>query len=242
MVQTIMRFCLLLGIFLGAGAGLQASLLVQGFDDVLTLPAAGWLQTNNSTSGGSTGWFQGVPAPTEFDAQSGAANSYIGANFNNAGFGGDISNWLITPVVTLDDGETFSFYTTTDTSLIAPDHLEIRMSTNGSSSDVGATPTSVGDFSALLQSINPTLDPNGYPTTWTQFQITLSGLGGSTSGRLAFRYFVPDTSVNANYIGIDTVALDAAVLATPEPATASLLLIALMAGAAYYLRKRRITA
>ena len=98
----------------------------------------------------------------------------------------------------------------------------MRLSTNGGSSNVGATDTSVGDFTTLLLSINPTLDIGGYPTAWTQFTVNLNGvLGGPISGRLAFRYFVSKTDENGNYIGIDTVR----VATVPEPGTAGLLLI-----------------
>ena len=223
---------------LGLGLSLHATILFQGFDDVTTLGAAGWVQTNNSSPLGATGWFQGnslIPA-----AQSGAATSYIAANFLNtadpgAG-GGNISNWLITPVVTLDNDEVFSFYTGTESPNSGfADNLEVRMSTNGSSTDVGTTATSVDDFSTLLLSVNPTLAPTGYPAAWTFYQITISGLSGPTSGRLAFRYFVPDTENNGDFIGIDTVNLDA----VPEPGTAGLLMVGLIAGGAAYGRSRR---
>ena len=55
--------------------------VTQGFDDITTLPGAGWVQTNHSTTIGTTAWFQGNS--TVFPAQWGAATSYIGANFNN---------------------------------------------------------------------------------------------------------------------------------------------------------------
>ena len=89
------------------------------------------------------------------------------------------------------------------------------MSTNGASVNVGATNTSVGDFTTLLLEVNPNLDVGGYPVVWTQFTITVSGLGAPTSGRFAFRYFVteggPDGS-NSDYIGVDNVVYTPVVL------------------------------
>ena len=137
---------------------------------------------------GTTSWFQGNS--TVFPAQSGAATSYIGANFNNTTGTNTISNWLLTPPVTLQNGETMTFWTRTVTAPAFPDRLQVRMSTNGSSSNVGTTATDVGDFTALLLDINPTYTTTGYPNVWTQFTVTVSGVPSPTLGRLAFRYFV----------------------------------------------------
>ena len=157
------------------------------------------MQTNNSIPIGRPGWFQGDTST--FPAQAGAANSYISANFNNAAFGGDISNWLLTPTLTLDNGQTLTFWSRTETGgALFGDQLEVRMSTNGASTNVGATASSIGDFSTLLLTVNP------LPESWTLFTVTISGLGGPVSGRLAFRYDVADTSINGDVLGIDTLS------------------------------------
>jgi hypothetical protein len=192
-------------------------LLTEGFDDVTTLTGGGWVQTNNSVVLGTTGWFQG-DSSTAFPAQSGAANSYIAANFLNADVGGDISNWLLTPTLNLNNGDQVSFYTRSNGAFA--DRLEIRLSTNGASSNVGATAASVGDFSNLLLSINPALSAGGYPSaSWTLETITLAGLGGPVTGRLGFRYFVTDISINGDYIGIDTLSVNQGVVAVSAPGT-----------------------
>ena len=209
---------------LAAGSAAQAGVvLTEGFDDITTLAAAGWSFVNNSNPLGTTGFFQGNPGV--FGAQSGAADSYIAANFNNADFGGTISNWLISPTMSLFDGETLSFFTRTDLASFA-DRLEVRLSLNGDSLDVGNTADSVGDFTTLLTSINAGLDPLGYPSDWTMINSTLSGITSSAGvmGRFAFRYTVPDTSVNGNYIGLDTLTLT-----VPEPTSIALFGLALTA-------------
>lgn len=193
--------------------------LNEGFDDITTLSGLGWVQNNLSNPLGIINWFQGTPGV--FNSNSGATNAYIGANFNNAGGGafdppGTISNWLITPELSLVNGTTISFYTRTTDVPTYPDRLEIRMSTNGGSSNVGANATSVGDFTTVLLTINPTLTTAGYPNTWTQYTATVSGLGGPTQGRIAFRYFVTSAgpslfAANSDYIGIDDV-----VISTPQ--------------------------
>jgi hypothetical protein len=231
-IVALLAFSFALGL---ASTGHASPILVENFDNVATLSGVGWVQTNNSSPAGTTGWFQGNPGV--FSAQAGASDSYIAANFDNAAVGGDISNWLLTPTITLANGETLTFYTRTEDGAPFPDRLEVRMSTNGASSNVGATSSSVGDFTTLLASINPTLATGGYPEAWTPFSLTLSGLGGPTAGRLAFRYFVTNTNDNADYIGIDTVSVDTAAAApVPEPLTLLTLGLGL---AGVRLRRRR---
>jgi hypothetical protein len=190
----------------------SADIFTEDFDNIATLPGAGWALINNSAPLGSTGWFQGNPGI--FPALAGPPESYIAANFLNAASGGNISNWLLTPEIPLVGRVTISFNTRTEMGVPFADRMELRLSTGGASTDVGATDASVGDFSTLLLTINPALDPAGYPDAWTQVTAAVSGLPAGTTGRFAFRYFVPDTNTNADYIGIDTVS----VTAVPEPA------------------------
>ena len=192
--------------------------LSEGFNDITTLPGAGWVQTNHSGSIGTTNWFQGNS--TVFPSQGGAADSYIGANFNNTTGTDTISNWLLTPPVTLQNGETMSFWTRTVDAPTFPDRLQVRMSTNGSSSNVGTTATDVGDFTTLLLDINPTYTTTGYPNVWTLFTVTVTGVATATQGRLALRYFVENggpTGANSDYIGIDTFLFNGPCGGGPSP-------------------------
>jgi hypothetical protein len=232
-MRKSVRSIVTVGIFLCLSGVLQAiPLLQEGFDDVSTLPGQGWSLQNKSAPAGATGWFQGDPGI--FAANSGAGNSYIAANFLNAGFGGNISNWLLTPELNFVNQVNVTFDTRTETGPFVPDRLEVRLSLNGPSIDVGTTDFSTGDFSTTLLTVNPTLDPNGYPDIWTRLTVSFS-VPTATSGRLAFRYAVPDTSINADYIGIDNLS----VVATPEPATAVLFLFG---GVALLWRRRKMAA
>ena len=193
------------GVWFAVGvSNANAQAFTEGFDVV---PVVGWTTQNNSVPIGSVpGWFQGNTAV--FPAQAGATNSYIGANFNNTTGTNTISNWLLTPNRTFNNGDTVSFYTRTTTANPFPDRLQVRFSGAGASTNVGAGPTGVGDFTTVLLDINSTYGSD-YPETWTQFTITLAGLAGPTSGRVAFRYFVEmggPTGDNSNFIGIDTFA------------------------------------
>ena len=195
---------------LGLPALAGAQSFTENFDDITSLAGNGWVMTNASVAVGSTGWFQGNPvsAGGPFDAYNGAANAYIGANYNNTGSVGTISNWLMQPNRTLRNGDVLTFYTRKVSPDTYADRLEVRLSTNGASTNVGSGST-VGDYTTLLLSINPALILNIYPTTWTQYTITMSGLPAPTSGRMAFRYFVTNAGLNgtnSDYIGIDAVA------------------------------------
>lgn len=217
--------------------GYGAVILSESFNNVATLPGAGWVQTNNSVPVGATGWFQGNPGV--FTSNSGAPNAYIAANFLNTDpNGGDVSNWLITPILSLTSTTTLAFFTRSNGA--APDRLEVRLNKTNTGSNVGATATSVGDFTSLLLSVNPGLTPAGYPTGWTLFNVNVGATSGNVSGRLAFRYFFNDVTTNGDYIGIDDVVVDNGVV--PEPSAISLFgggLLALYSFARALKAKRR---
>ena len=196
-------------------SGGKAFLIDEHFASVAALTGLGWNMQNLSSPLGTTSWFIGNA--TVFPAYEGVDTSYIGANFNNTAGTGTISNWLITPAVMIENGDVLSFWTRTGTGSTWADRLEVRMSTNGTSTNVGATSTSVGDFTTLLLTVNSTLVSNGYPQVWTEYTATISGLGAPTQGRFAFRYYVTNggpSGANSNYIGIDLVQFNHPVAGT----------------------------
>ncbi len=209
------------------------TIITQGFDSVTGEPpcVAGWSCQNLSDMPITTSWGQGVTAT--FTAQAPLdTNSYIAANFANTSVdGGTISNWLITPQVNFNPGAVLTFYTRTVDIPEFADRLEVRISTNGGSLDVGATSASVGDFTTLIFTVNPGLllttgvcppaANNGYPNVWCQITLTSAqGIPTSGSGRIAFRYFVTNVGPlvgvnNGDYIGIDTFVFDEGIATAP---------------------------
>ena len=208
------------------------ALLTEGFTTVAGSPngcVAGWSCQNLSVAGGSTGWAQGGPT---IPAQAGPATSYISANFNNTAGNNTISNWLITPQVNFTNGAVLRFWTRVAGTGAFPDRLEVRISTAAASTNVGATPTSVGDFTTLVATINPSLLAGAgacppaagpYPTAYCEIVLSnAQGIPAAGTGRIALRYFVTNggpAGVNSNFIGIDTFSYDDAPLPPLPPAT-----------------------
>lgn len=242
---------------LAAGAAVRAQTWTEGFDDVTSLVDAGWVIVNNSSPNpeNSTSVFQGnfqgslLNPPPVFAGHDGGTDSYAAMNYNSTSSGGTISTWLISPVLTFGPGDTFSFFTRTVAQPQFPDRLEVRISYSGASADVGLDHESVGDFTTLLLTVNEDLTVTGYPSTWTEFGGELATVGGR-SGRLAFRYWVPDggqNGSNSDYIGLDSFQfthsfangggeLNAAV---PEAGTWAAGAAVTVFAAAHLLRRRR---
>jgi hypothetical protein len=195
----------------GAFAGAQ-EVLNESFDNVNAL--TGWSQVNNSAPPGNA-WFQGNPGV--FDAQAGAPNAYIAANYLGAANGlGTVDNWLITPTLDLSGTSTLSFFTAHDSAPGFADKLEVRFAAgNGSGLD---------GFTTVLA----TIDGASYPTTWQQFSATVNVDG---PGRFAFRYLGDAAALN--YVGLDSVRV---VTAVPEPSLS--LMLAAGVGALVLLRRK----
>lgn len=228
----------------GVSMSAQAQSFSEGFNG--SVVPTGWTLTNNSTRA-STGSLWSV-APGILDSTGAVVvpafegDTYALVNYTSVGSGtGTISNWLISPeIFGIQNGDTFSFYTTTTPSSAYPDRLEFRLSSAGAGVDVGTTVTSVGSFSTVLATVNSGLTVGGYPTTWTQVTATVSGLAAPIDGRVAFRYFVTSggpSGANSNIIGVDAFSYTS-VSAVPEPATWAMAAIGLM-GLVTLRRQRR---
>ncbi|MBD2713808.1 choice-of-anchor J domain-containing protein [Microvirga sp. STR05] len=205
-----------LGLAATAPAQAQLSTLSESFD---VAPPAGWVIRNQSQPVGTTSWFQGNTI--DFPPQS--SSGYIAANYENVSSQGTISSWLLTPELSLVNGSTFRFWTRAVAGSSYPDRLQVRLSTAGASTNVGASATDVGDFTTLALEINPGLTIGGYPSSWTQYTVTVTGVPSLMTGRFAFRYFVTNGGVlgnNSDYIGIDEVVYQQAAVA-PTVTTAA---------------------
>jgi len=218
------------------------------------LTSQGWAFVNNSTApraqdpniGGPAwdiGQFLLAPPP------SGNTNEYAASDFTASSVaGGTVDDWMILPTSTLRNGDIIRFFTRTADRNPGPDgpeRMQVRVSPNGASTNVGPTGGSGGDFSIQLLDINPNLvltGPDAYPIAWTQYQLTISGLSGPTSGRIGFRHFVTNSGLddtgnggpNGDVIGLDNLEY------TPVPEPGSLAFATLALAGGVWRRKRQV--
>ena len=177
-----------------------------------------WTTLNLSLPLGPTKWFQGIPNNSIFSSHNGIANSYVAANYRNTTeFGGTISNWLILPTQSLQNGDVIKFWTRSVGS--SPDRLELRLSETGANYIAPTTAVNTGSYGLLLQEVNPNLVQGAYPLIWTEYSITITGINNNSNYSLAFRYYVtgagPNVSQNSDYIGIDTLSIVRPALSNP---------------------------
>lgn len=194
------------------------------FDSMQRVIDLGWKGVNLSNPLGGDSWQQGsyvadnVKGGPFFSRI--AAHSYK-ASANELAFvpytaGADLSFincWLITPELSMKNGDIISFWTTTGNPVNYPDRMQVWLNPTNNSTNVGRTAAETGDFTTKLLDLNPNLSPSpypdGYPTTWTKFEIVISGLPNGTIAqkhRIGFRYYVKDGGPGgavSDEIGID---------------------------------------
>jgi hypothetical protein len=142
------------------------------------LNSRGWI-TLNVDGGGTTSWFQGNP--TVFSAYEGPTNGYVGQNFNGAN-GFLINQWLISPPITVNAGDTLSFWHRSPDASIYDDSIYVRYSTTA-----GTT-------------------PNDFDVTWGRYKVSNAGWAKWTgtfqhSGtvRFAIQYYHTNGGPSGNY-------------------------------------------
>ena len=195
------------------------------FDSIQRVIEEGWRAINKSNPASGENWQAGsyiatVSANTFFKnspfysgipahSYKASANEYALCP-NTVGDGLSFINcWLLTPPLSMKNGDKISFWTTTSSPVNSPDRMQVWLNPSNDGTNVGNNQTETGDFTAKLLEINPSQTATGYPTSWTKYEITISGLpNGSIPKklRIGFRYYVQDggtTGSNSNEIGID---------------------------------------
>jgi hypothetical protein len=187
------------------------TLLFESFENPFgsLFTTGGWHRQNNSIPLGDFGWEDGTGLSV---ATPHSGKGYVRAWFQNTDSIGNISNWLITPALLLQNGDTVEFWTSALFNDQSANRLECRLSKMGASNNVGTSDTTVGDFTTLLVSVNPLLltGYSYYAPFMTKYNSVVSGLSGPTSCKIAFRYWVTDGGnfgSNSTYIGLDDVQI-----------------------------------
>lgn len=212
---------------------------VEEFDTVSAAIKRGWVLRNTSSPKGTHIWAQGClndPAVTGWAAipfpaysSKGTFPGFIGTDYTSTSAQvGVISNWLISPLTTMKNGDKIVFYTRTlsvpynisstvrDTSDFA-NRLQVRICPSdnlntGDGIDAGAYEIALLDINpaqiAWHTTANPAPSPTNpawpvrsplaYPQGWTRFEATVYGINGPLQGRFAFRYFVTGAGSNGN--------------------------------------------
>jgi hypothetical protein len=184
---------------------------VEEFEDVPALYQKGWFSKNIPSTSPTefSDWSQGAPQTTD---KSGnhygfAAYSYY-VNKDEYIYSSPIpdasySNWLITPIMSVKNGDRISFYAFGDNNTHLSG-LQLLMSQSASYT-IGDSVNSIGNFSVLM-SIADRAASGIIPPVWTKFEYTFSGITGNMKTRIAFRHF-PEGQNNSGDIpggiGID---------------------------------------
>ena len=194
------------------------------FDTTTAALSRGWKFINASDPVGPGVWQQGGSIPPWFNSYSnnGNAAGFIGADYTSTSAGSaTISNWVVSPLITMQNGDKIVFYTRAllydiggGDSTDFGNSLQVRINTLNQSTNVGLG-LDPGDFTTGLLAINGNFDyysvlhpvSTAYPARWTRFEATVFGLDKPVKGRFAFRYFVIDggSAGNGSGVGIDKV-------------------------------------
>jgi len=159
-----------------------------------------------------------------------ASNGYVATslasaelvNLTGPGIPYDVNNWLVSPELTIQNGDKISFYT------YCKGVARLELWINESNTlDVGNNTSGTGDFTLKLIDINPgyysvaTNPVKAFPQNWTRFEGEVKGLVNPVKGRFAFRYLVQNGTPSAattfeelyyelheSVIGIDEVSFN----------------------------------
>jgi hypothetical protein len=205
---------------------------VEEFDTAFAAEGRGWVFVNSSNTLGDTKWSNPQIPPFEPYSSSVGSSGYLWADYNStASAAGVISNWAVSPILILQNGDRISFYTRSqlyyydNDSTDFSNRLQVRLNLRNTGTNTGSG-VDPGDFNVLLLDINPNYYPflyqpyqnkdpqarQAYPHRWTRFEAVVSGLAEPVESRFAFRYYVEEAGNNGRgtAVGIDRVTFQQA--------------------------------
>src|SRR6186713_1997657 len=138
------------------------------FDSMQRVIDLGWKGVNLSDPLGGDSWQQGSyivntqkggPFVSNISAHSykASANELALVPYS-AGAGLSFINcWLLTPELSMKNGDIISFWTTTVDPVDFPDRMQVWLNPTNNSTNVGRSASETGDFTTKLLDLNPTL-------------------------------------------------------------------------------------
>jgi hypothetical protein len=214
--QTLYGFCLAVAFFLLISACKKdsvsdgSSTMKEEFAQVYKINQKGWIIKDNSVgTNNSSAWTQGYAGKDKsgtvygmpaYSFQS-TEDEYAYSSTSFWDSTATVSSWLISPVLSVKNGTTISFYTSGDAGYTYTDRMQVLISASGSS-NVGDSSESVGSFTQVLFDINAEQKPGGYPQSWTKYNYTFTGIPAKTDMRVAFRHYSNHISTDRG-VGLD---------------------------------------
>jgi Bacterial Ig domain len=216
--MSVRTSTLLIALCLAANSARAAATYAQNFDNVAggtaALTSQGFLFRDQSSAAAApwytSGWVV-QPSFSGFPSQAGAGNLTFEST-GNAQSSLAVSAWVVLPPIpNLAAGDILEFYVRgfSFQSWTGNGALEVRYAANGGTS-TGSTSSSLGDFTTLLKSIQPT---EGAP--YTSHQTVIPG-----TGRIALRVVAPNVPVfgYTPYLQLDTLRFNPPPPPYPLPA------------------------
>ena len=119
---------------------------MNGNNSVAGLESRGWVIVDGDGGGDRPAWFQGNSYEYRFDAIEGSSNGYVASDWS--GYTNNVvDHWLITPTITVEVGDVFSFWMRSGSDW--DDSLAIYISDNTTS------PSSFSFVDYFLVGLNP---------------------------------------------------------------------------------------
>lgn len=162
--------------------------LFNGSNEIADLQARGYVVRNHDGGGTAAAWF--TPTGTVFPAYEGPAAGFVASNYQGAN-NYYIDHWLISPLVTVQVGDTLSFYHRSPDANQWDDSLYVRFSPTGD--------TAMSSF---------TVSRPRFCTGEAGWQLYTTTFPTSGAVRFAIQYQIFDGGTNgnySNYLGIDVL-------------------------------------
>ena len=196
---------------LPSNVGIKTS-FTEEFENVGILENKGWAFLDNSTSSGGgpyAYWSQGTFGQDKagtwygFTAYSYSTDirEYAYSQATSSTSAISVSGWMITPTLSVKNGDKISFYTRCDTAAPCANRMQVRLA-NSSSTGLGISAMSTGNFSTILFDINSNQAIGGFPINWTKYEYTFSGISGNRDVRIGFRHYFSNLS-QPRGVGVD---------------------------------------